>query len=249
MARLLTDEQIIKLYNEGLSYKELVPLCGLTDRSIRNVLYKHGIDTRKSWRRKYFFNEDFFKTWTNEMAWLLGFIYADGCIVGATQSIQIGQKNVDMLSKISSLIGLEKDITYRKDKCPVLQINSKTMKDDLINIGLMPNKSLVVKFPSVPDKYLTHFIRGVFDGDGWCQEKGYVTNITTGSKDFADGLLYIYNSWGLRSEISEEITGRNNVIYRVWVKGRESILKFAELLYKDSGDLFYEYKKNRLFQF
>ncbi|MGM7634980.1 hypothetical protein [Bacillus sp. Hm123] len=38
----ITDEMIIKLYKEGVSYKEMLPIVGLSDRAIRNVLYKHG---------------------------------------------------------------------------------------------------------------------------------------------------------------------------------------------------------------
>jgi len=31
---------------------------------------------------------------------------------------------------------------------------------------MTPKKSLTLKMPRVPDKYLAHFIRGYFDGDG-----------------------------------------------------------------------------------
>jgi intein-encoded DNA endonuclease-like protein len=43
------------------------------------------------------------------------------------------------------------------------------MNQDLINLGCVPNKSLILKFPTeeqVPEKFLSHFIRGFFDGDG-----------------------------------------------------------------------------------
>lgn len=43
------------------------------------------------------------------------------------------------------------------------------MCEDLINLGCVPNKSLILKFPTfdiVPEKYMSHFIRGYFDG-GW----------------------------------------------------------------------------------
>jgi hypothetical protein len=38
----ILDEEIIKMYKSGMSYKEMMPITGLTDRGIRTVLYKHG---------------------------------------------------------------------------------------------------------------------------------------------------------------------------------------------------------------
>ena len=48
-------------------------------------------------------------------------------------------------------------------------IRDKKMVDDLNKLGCVNNKSLILTFPSedqVPVKYLSHFIRGYFDGDG-----------------------------------------------------------------------------------
>lgn len=39
----ITDEAIIKMYKSGMPYKEMVSRIGISDRSIRNVMYKHGV--------------------------------------------------------------------------------------------------------------------------------------------------------------------------------------------------------------
>lgn len=39
----MTDDVIIKMYKSGMSFKEMQRIIGLSDRAIRNVLYKHGI--------------------------------------------------------------------------------------------------------------------------------------------------------------------------------------------------------------
>ena len=39
----ITDETIINMYKSDMAFKEMIPIIGLTDRAIRNVLYKHGI--------------------------------------------------------------------------------------------------------------------------------------------------------------------------------------------------------------
>ena len=35
----MTDEVIIKLYKSGMSFKEMGPIVGLSDRAIRGVMY------------------------------------------------------------------------------------------------------------------------------------------------------------------------------------------------------------------
>lgn len=62
-------------------------------------------------------------------------------------------------------------------------------------MGLYPNKSLTMQFPSIPKRFLGHFIRGYFDGDGCVRlstAKGVLqklsTVFTSGSKDFLQTL-------------------------------------------------------------
>ena len=47
-----------------------------------------------SWKRKYDINENYFKTWSNNMAYILGFIAADGVIQKENQCVSISQKKV-----------------------------------------------------------------------------------------------------------------------------------------------------------
>ncbi|MFK4997912.1 hypothetical protein ACI2OX_12140 [Bacillus sp. N9] len=43
----MTDEVIIQMYKSGMSFKEMGPIIGLSDRAIRNVMYKHGIQMNR----------------------------------------------------------------------------------------------------------------------------------------------------------------------------------------------------------
>lgn len=36
----ITDDHIIEMYKAGMSFKEMTKVVGLTDRAIRNVMYK-----------------------------------------------------------------------------------------------------------------------------------------------------------------------------------------------------------------
>ena len=119
---------------------------------------------------------------------------------------------------------------------PTLVINSKEIKRDLESLGIKPNKSYTVTMPKIPKQFMPDFIRGVIDGDGWVQKRGYVMNITTASDQFSRQLLEIFIDWNLRTEITKEQTNSNKSIYRVWVKGKQSISILAEIIYANCSD-------------
>ncbi|MCM3439591.1 hypothetical protein [Metabacillus halosaccharovorans] len=81
----ITDEYIIKLYKSGMSFKEMIPLIGLSDQGIRYVISKHGIPMNREKSsgqpRKHKVNENFFKIWSHEMAWVLGLFVTDVMVV------------------------------------------------------------------------------------------------------------------------------------------------------------------------
>jgi len=134
---------------------------------------------------RYKFNKDFFKEWTPEMAYVLGFTYADGNITNAvssrTQYFHVDSTDRDIIERIKSVLGAEHPISiepshfvkynngkvYRSADSFRLRIGSREIYNDLIKLGLTPKKSLTIKFPNnIPESYFAHFVRGYFDGDG-----------------------------------------------------------------------------------
>lgn len=119
-------------------------------------------------------NENFFKKWTPEMAYILGFFTADGSMIKNkrnTHFIEFQITDKDLLKKIRNTLGSNHKITKRKrnknqKNIYRLQIGSKTIFNDLLRLGITPRKSKTIKLPKIPPKYLNHFIRGYFDGDG-----------------------------------------------------------------------------------
>lgn len=208
----ITDDVIIKLYKSKMPHKEISKITGLSDRAIRNVMYKYGVEMNREQSsgqpRKHKVNEDFFKTWSSEMAWVLGLFLTDGCINKENHTITLTQKNTTILKLVAKMMDADYVLApiAKSRRTPTLMINSKEMKEDLRKLGIHPNKSLSVRFPEVPKEYLPAFIKGVIDGDGWVQKTGYVMNVTSASKEFADGLLRVFQSWELQSEITTEIS-------------------------------------------
>jgi intein/homing endonuclease len=119
-------------------------------------------------------NENFFKRWTPEMAYVLGFFAADGNMIKNKRGghfIEFQITDGELLERIRELLNSNHKITIcnRNKRCKTLyrlQIGSKIIYNDLLKLGLTPNKSKTIKLPIVPDKYFPNFLRGYFDGDG-----------------------------------------------------------------------------------
>ena len=120
-------------------------------------------------------NKNFFKEWTPDMAYVLGFFAADGTITYTNRgtlywSIQIVDK--DLLLAIKKSLKAEHKIVVKKPHKKSesilyrLQIGSKEMCNDLTQLGFGRGKTHNMTLPTVPQKYIGDFVRGYFDGDG-----------------------------------------------------------------------------------
>lgn len=109
------------------------------------------------------------------MAYVLGFFAADGCMSKNKRGahfIEFQSIDKEIIYKIrdalkSNLkIGEYQSEHKNYNRRYSLQIGSKKIFNDLIKLGMTPNKSLTIKLPTIPEKYFQHFVRGYFDGDG-----------------------------------------------------------------------------------
>jgi hypothetical protein len=140
-------------------------------------------------------NENFFSEWSPAMVWVLGLLFTDGCFSGSR--VTITSVDIELLEKVKNILGLSKPIakriqSYNKSKhIYSLEFYREQMRKDLLKLGLVQRKSLIMQFPEVPEEYMRHFIRGCWDGDGSI----YISNgklnasYVSGSKDFIERLV------------------------------------------------------------
>lgn len=111
------------------------------------------------------------------MAYVLGFIYADGSLENSPylrgKYLRVTSTDKDIILNIKKWLHSEHKIVLKKPSYPkgklvfFLRIGSHRIYNSLSNHGLYPNKSLTIKFPRhIPKEFLWDFIRGYFDGDG-----------------------------------------------------------------------------------
>ena len=176
----MIEKEILENYiNKELSYKEIAKIFNVNEKTIKINAKKYGLTSKigSQGARKHKFNERYFENIdSEEKAYWLGFIAADGCVYKNKQSyrLQINLKgsDIDHLKKFQKAISSDYKITEKKvgkaqsNTCQ-LKINSTKMCNDLIKNNIIERKSIIFEPPILNKNLMNHFIRGYFDGDGW----------------------------------------------------------------------------------
>ena len=179
------DAEGARLLRSGLSYGQVgqyldrhPDLVGRRNREVWKVRFPESV----------WLDETFFDDWTPTMAYVLGFIMADGCLKRDSYWISISQKEPRILRKIAYAISHTGRLYRESRGYYKLEFRSEYVWKRLYGLGVTPAKSRTLELPDIPRQYLPHLIRGYFDGDGsvCVRDRGkkpliYVS-IATGSK-------------------------------------------------------------------
>ena len=189
-------------------------------------------------------NVDYFKKWSANMSYLLGFILADGCIIqgtykGYSDSLKFGvqSKDRDILEKIKSELKSEHKLSQNKNAIH-LCITSQEIVDDLKGLGIIYRKSLNEIVPKVPSKYAKDFIRGIVDGDGslWFDKRNYPTLSVSGGENTLRFIRdHFFTKFKLYSKLSRRTYSEDIKKYLYQISYRcSSAKKLIEYLYADA---------------
>ena len=177
---------------------------------------------------------------TEEKAYWLGFLYADGCVGSNENKVELGlaEKDLKHIEKFRDFIGVFNKICYRSStKSYRYSFRSETCKNDLIKQGCTQKKSLTLTFPTeeqVPKTLIKHFIRGYFDGDGWftntdsCFQVGII-----GTENFINGFLNSVENINKDNKIFD--VHRKNGAKRYVFGAYDDVLNFLNWIYKDAN--------------
>jgi intein-encoded DNA endonuclease-like protein len=202
-------------------------------------------------------NEHFFKTWSPQMAYVLGFMFADGSLLDTNTSsrtyyLQFSNNDLDLLKKIRLVIKSEHDIYIRPSHVMkhkkkkylaqtgyVFKFGNKVMYQDLLYLGMVHRKSKSMHLPKIPLEYFSHFLRGYFDGDGCIY-----TSVPKGRKSTRLRVIFSSGSKAFLSELSSLLAYilpikplhfyRTTGAYNLMANGGDS-LKILDYMYADLG--------------
>lgn len=265
------EQDIIDSYLNGESSVSLGKRYNLgSHKAILKLLHKNGINVDRSLStRKYFLDETFFDDIdTPEKAYILGLFYSDGSNNPnkGTISISLQEEDKDLLEEVRNQLKSTKPLEYidysnkhdfgyiYKNQYRLL-LFSMHICNSLVKLGVVKNKSLKITFPTfIDDSLLSHFIRGVYDGDGSIYQyykNDYnipVTVTLTATESFCLGLkAYVESHLGIHCGIYD--ASCHNGITKVFsLSGRNTPKIFLDWIYQDAT-IFLQRKYNRYLEY
>lgn len=249
-------DEIISLYDSGVSASEIGERFAMSNTSILKIIKLYSkINTSRSVRVRKFKKIDvnyFDNVDTEEKAYFLGLLYADGCNSITPQryryniSIALQEEDKEILEKFKDRVTPESKIRQINPKrvgrkiLYQLDINNKYMSEKLCSLGLVPRKSLILKFPQwlVNYELQRHFIRGYYDGDGSIFQctKGKNAQVKfnlVSTFDFCSSVKHIIEK-ACHVKIRLDVTG-NGITTYLSCAGNKQVMRIMQWLYADSS--------------
>lgn len=197
----------------------------------------------------YTFTHTYFDTIGENQAYILGLLFTDGCHRAKTNNIHLSLqiRDRDVLERIKDELKFEGPLIIRKSRSPawqdsvVLSFSNKQTSARLLELGLLPAKSLILEYPN----WLTatterHFIRGCVDGDGSIGSTGVL--VFVGTKSMCTGIAKAFEkNCGAVAKITRRNKTSNSNTYGLRIGVRSGLAKVLSWLYSDSH-LFIERK-------
>lgn len=256
----LSKIQIIELYKSGQSCYKLAKTCNCTPQSIFSILKKAEIPRRSLSEAaiKYKHNTSYFKKInTQEKAYFLGLLYADGNISKKVLSITLQEQDKPILEKFKNALKYTGPLTLNKKSGNrqsqwKLGITSTNLVKDLLNHGMFPNKGFFLKFPTtIPYNLTSHFIRGYFDGDGCIYSNSknhdYLFSVVS-TKEILEYFRDIFiQELGLsRTKLYNPPKVKDKNIYILTYQGKNNVKLIRSFLYK-KANVFLQRKHDKFF--
>ena len=147
---------------------------------IKKIWRENNLSEKYQKHQTYILNEEYFSEInTNDKAYFLGFICADGCIYNrnehqGTVNISIKDTDIEILNCFKKYIDTTKPISFTKQSekttMATLQLCSNILVEDLLKIGVGARKTFDMSIEQVcsniPIQFIPSFLLGYFDGDG-----------------------------------------------------------------------------------
>jgi len=238
-------------YNLGMSLSKIELKYGINRGKFTIYLKAKGVEVINTHNALKFDNTVFDVIDTEEKAYWLGFMFADGYVSSRDTSMEL-------TLKLSDKGHLEKFLKFLKYNKPVavdhfrgrVSFANRHIREQLIRHGCTPKKSLTLKFPTtIPEDMVHHFIRGYFDGDGCFHihtaksgKKGLSFSVL-GTKEFLDVLKPYIN---YTRPLYRNKSHLNNTFFLSNTLGKA--VKVGDYMYKDAT-IFLERKYNIYSQF
>lgn len=211
---------------------------------IEDKLNNKQIYIKKNYIKQNYNNKYFEDINSEQKAYWLGFIAADGCVYNTCLVFNLGIEDKKHLQKFQECIGSNYNLKYIKEDNKIfgdyiynyraysLNIRSKNMTTDLKKHGITNCKTHTVCIPNINNNLIKHFIRGYFDGDGCFFNKDNKFKVHfVGNKKMLLGIKnYLENNININKN---SITPVKKVFQLQYAK-KDQVISILNFLYEDA---------------
>lgn len=252
----ITNE-IIELANQGLSATEIAKILGVWRQTVYYKLKKIGRNIPNYHNSLKFDNTMFDTIDTEEKAYWLGFLMADGYVSSNSNTVELSLKESDSnhLEKFNNFLKRSNPIKISKIKIEGKEysrcrcaVTDKHFHDRLIELGCTPQKSLTLKFPNknifAGKGLIRHFVRGYVDGDGCLSytKTGRLVVEIIGTKEFLKEIISLYPNYFKKTFYKDKRRLSSNTYFIACSCSNAD--KFASILY-DKSNIYLDRKYER----
>ena len=237
--------------DEGLTSRMIAPLVSIPEKRLCEMIKYFELKVT-NYNVMHIVNHKYFDIIdTEEKAYFLGFLVADGCVTQSKRKSGFMSKRITFCNSIQDKEVIEK---FRDIICPTVEIKwrnnstetikrkdqssfkftSEHMFDTLVSkYNILPNKTYNAEF-TLPDLgvFFRHFIRGFMDGDGHFKRNslGFVHT----SIPFMNQIKEFFENSGFSSRFNK-IEGKTLIYYKQYINvNKSNIEQMYSILYKDA---------------
>ncbi len=253
--------EVKEKYFSQWKIKDIASHYGCSWQQIGKIVWKE-IPTRREHKYKYEINHSYFdKITTEEQAYVLGFLCADGSVSKNQNSLlTLVSKDVDAVERIKTSLKSSSPITIMENDDGTyyrIAFYSKQICDRLTDLGCVPQKSQFLQWQigSIPRNLIRHFIRGYFDGDGhfsfWKHRGKYLKShwTITSTLPFCEGMSgYIKHRFGFNCYMSRRHKKSKSNNRTIELSGNRQITKLMNWIY-EGATIFLQRKKSKFEEF
>ena len=202
---LLNETDVVNQYNKLKNVRKVAKYFNVSISPITRILKSNGFELTN---RRYDVNHNYFDIIdTEEKAYWLGFLYADGYIrerkSGNSLEMKLSIKDKHHLELFRKSIGSNHKIVdgfnsvkYKggisSSHMSSLAMYSSRLVESIKSQGFHSRKTFTIEQPNINDELIHHFIRGFFDGDGsftFTENKRNGTGIACASEKFREFII------------------------------------------------------------
>ena len=127
----------VQFFDNQYTKNQIYSFCYHKGLKIKKLSQSEISKIQSNNARKYHINQDYFKSWSHNMAYILGLWFADGCIYGGKMfDITLHNKDKYILKKVAEELSYEGQLyDYVDRQAARINFSCVVIYNDIINLG------------------------------------------------------------------------------------------------------------------